>query len=192
MNNWKTHLLVAGIGVILASGCVKKAVKPTVEQPSVEEDQQAKAEKPFRLEDIVGQDWKDVPQLGNVYFDLDQSSLTNEARTALQRNAKFLKEYPQIEVRVGGHCDDRGTIEYNFALGQRRARAARDYYKALGIPENRLTAISFGEERPLCTDETEECRARNRRAETKVRMLSLGEEHPAKKGKKTKKAGRTK
>ena len=187
VKSWKTGTLMAMFAVLLVSGCMKKAVKPTVEKPPVDEEQlAADAEKPFRIEDVVGQDWKDVAQLANARFEFDQASLSSEARSVLQKNAKFLKDFPQMEVRMAGHCDDRGTVEYNIALGQRRARAARDYYKALGVSENRLSTISFGEERPLCTDETDECWAKNRRAETKVRVLSLDEQKPAKKGKKKK------
>lgn len=176
----KFILFVGLVFTFLGSGCMKKAVKQNIEKPPVEEvKEEVDTKKGFQVESLLGQDWKEIPELTNVQFEFDKASLTAEGRTVLQKNAKFLKDFPEVEMRVGGHCDDQGTIEYNIALGQRRARAARDYYKALGISENRLTTISFGEERPLCTAQTEECWAKNRRAETRVRVLALKSNTPA-------------
>jgi peptidoglycan-associated lipoprotein len=174
---WKTNLGMSLTVLFVFSGCIKKTVKPTkVEKPKEEQVmEKAEVDKPFDIESLLGQEWKEIPQLGNAHYEFDQAVLTSEARSVLQKNAKFLKDFPKIEVRVAGHCDDRGTLEYNIALGQRRARSARDYYKALGIPENRLSTISFGEERPLCTEGSEKCWAKNRRSETRVRVLSLEE-----------------
>lgn len=102
--------------------------------------------------------------LGDVYFDFDQSSLREDARARLSRNAEFLRSRPEFVVQVEGHCDERGTNDYNLALGERRAQAVREYLSQLGLGSNRLRTISFGEERPTCTQSDESCWQRNRRA----------------------------
>ncbi len=100
----------------------------------------------------------------SVYFELDQSDLTDEATQKLAANARFLKEHPELQVTIEGHCDERGTNEYNLALGDRRAHAAGDYLTSLGVSSRREKTISYGEERPVCTESTTACWARNRRA----------------------------
>jgi peptidoglycan-associated lipoprotein len=102
--------------------------------------------------------------LGDVYFDFDQSSLREDARQRLSRNAEFLRSRPEFVVQIEGHCDERGTNDYNLALGERRAQAVRDYLMQLGLGATRLRTISFGEERPSCTQSDESCWQRNRRA----------------------------
>ena len=101
--------------------------------------------------------------LDPVFFDYDQSDILAEARTALQRNAEWMRKWPSTRLRIGGHCDERGTNEYNLALGDSRAIAVRDYLVSLGIPGNRITTVSRGEESPFCTDSHEGCWSRNRR-----------------------------
>jgi peptidoglycan-associated lipoprotein len=105
-----------------------------------------------------------------IYFDFDRYNLSDAVRKTLQENAEILKSHKEWAILVEGHCDERGTIEYNLALGQKRAKEVRDYYVRLGIPEAALGTISYGEEKPLCTKQTEGCWAKNRRAETKVRL----------------------
>jgi peptidoglycan-associated lipoprotein len=102
--------------------------------------------------------------LGDVYFEFDQATLDASARERLSRNAEFLRAQPEYVVSIEGHCDERGTNDYNLALGTRRAVAARDFVAALGIAGKRLNALSYGEERPQCGEGTEACWARNRRA----------------------------
>ncbi len=102
--------------------------------------------------------------LRDVNFDFDRYELRPEAREILKGHAAWLKANPQARVEVEGHCDDRGTNEYNLALGAKRAESAKRYLIDLGIPANRLTTISYGEELPLCKEHTEDCWARNRRA----------------------------
>jgi peptidoglycan-associated lipoprotein len=101
--------------------------------------------------------------LEDIYFGYDADDLNEEARAALQRNRDWLEEHPSARIEIEGHCDDRGTIEYNLALGARRAAAAKDYLVALGISASRITTISYGEELPLCREATESCLQRNRR-----------------------------
>ncbi len=102
-------------------------------------------------------------------FDYDKSDLRSESRDALSKSADWLKlGYNTAVVEVEGHCDERGTIPYNLSLGERRARAAMEYLQELGVPANRLKMISYGKERPQCTESEESCWQRNRRAHMKI------------------------
>lgn len=102
--------------------------------------------------------------LEDVHFDYDQATLTEQARAILDRHAAWLKSHPSAKVMVEGHCDERGTVEYNLALGDRRARAARDYLVSAGVASEALRTTSYGKERPLDTGSNEAAWARNRRA----------------------------
>lgn len=102
--------------------------------------------------------------LGDIFFDFDKSTLRNEARDRLEQNAEFLNQHPEFVVTIEGHADERDTNEYNLALGERRANAAKDYLVSLGVSGDRLRTISYGEERPFCTQSTESCWQKNRRA----------------------------
>lgn len=103
-----------------------------------------------------------------VFFDFDKSNLKTEARTTLERQAFWLRKYPSLTVTIEGHADERGTREYNLALGERRASSARDYLVSLGIDPSRITTISYGKERPAVLGSNEEAWAQNRRAVTVV------------------------
>jgi peptidoglycan-associated lipoprotein len=100
----------------------------------------------------------------DIYFDYDESTLTDDSRQKLARNAELLRGQPQFTLTIEGHCDERGTNEYNLALGERRANAARDYLSSLGVTADRMRTISYGEERPVCTESDESCWRQNRRA----------------------------
>jgi peptidoglycan-associated lipoprotein len=102
--------------------------------------------------------------LKDIHFAFDSAALSEAARTTLRMHADWLKANPAARVQIEGHCDERGTAEYNMALGAKRAQAAMDYLVTLGVASNRLSTISYGEEIPLCKEKTEECWARNRRA----------------------------
>lgn len=112
--------------------------------------------------------------LGDAYFLYDQANLSAETREQLAKNATFLNQHPQLRVTVEGHCDERGTSEYNLALGERRAYSVRDYLVSLGVSAGRLTTISYGKERPVCTEEDESCWQQNRRAHHVVTGRSGG------------------
>ena len=99
----------------------------------------------------------------DIYFEFDKSTLTPMAQDNLTRKAGWLRANPDASVTIEGHCDERGTAEYNLALGDRRAESAKAFLVDLGIAPTRLTTISYGEERPVCTQHTEECWAKNRR-----------------------------
>jgi peptidoglycan-associated lipoprotein len=101
--------------------------------------------------------------LADIYFAFDQSDLTEEGKKNLEESAAFLKDHPRAKVMIEGHCDERGTIEYNLALGEKRAREARQYLADLGV-KNFLVITSFGKERQVCEEHDESCYWRNRRA----------------------------
>ncbi|MCR9071749.1 MAG: peptidoglycan-associated lipoprotein Pal [Alphaproteobacteria bacterium] len=103
-----------------------------------------------------------------VFFDFDSSALDADARTTLERQAFFLRKYPSISITIEGHCDERGTREYNLALGERRAAATRDYLVSLGIDPSRVTTISYGKERPVNPASNEQAWAENRRGVTVI------------------------
>ena len=101
--------------------------------------------------------------LGDVFFALDQSTLQDDGRAALQKNADWLRKWGSTKITLEGHCDSRGTTEYNLALGDRRAQAAKAYLVSLGISADRILTISKGKESPFCTEEAESCWSQNRR-----------------------------
>ncbi|MCY4442077.1 MAG: peptidoglycan-associated lipoprotein Pal [Deltaproteobacteria bacterium] len=107
--------------------------------------------------------------LADVYFAFDRSELEAEARDLLQRNSDWIKQNPEVSIEIEGHADNRGTNEYNLALGARRAQAVKDYLVTLGNAPDRLSTISYGEELPVCGVDTEECWHKNRRAHFVVR-----------------------
>ena len=100
----------------------------------------------------------------DILFEFDSAVLSETAQQTLRDKARWLQANPQVTVIIEGHCDDRGTNEYNLALGERRARSARKYLVSLGIDQSRLSTVSYGEERPLVIGDSEEARAKNRRA----------------------------
>ena len=102
--------------------------------------------------------------LADVYFPYDSIELSDNAREILRTNADWLSENKTAKAEIEGHCDSRGTIEYNLALGAKRANAVRDYLVSLGVSSDRLTTISYGRELQICQEETESCWAENRRA----------------------------
>lgn len=101
--------------------------------------------------------------LGDAYFDLDSSQIRSDAQSALQKDADWMKRWTSTKVTVEGHCDSRGSAEYNLALGNRRATAVRDYLTSLGIAADRVQIVSKGKEQPVCTEEAESCWQQNRR-----------------------------
>ncbi len=103
-----------------------------------------------------------------VFFAFDRSDITPEAQQTLQRQAEWLQRYPNVTVTIEGHCDERGTREYNLALGERRANAAKQVLVAAGIPSSRISTISYGKDRPVVAGSTEEAWAQNRVAITTV------------------------
>jgi peptidoglycan-associated lipoprotein len=101
--------------------------------------------------------------LGDVFFDYDESTIRADARAPLQVNADWMKRWTSTLVTIEGHCDARGSSEYNLALGARRAEAVKQYLVTLGVPANRVTVVSKGKEQPFCSEDAESCFSQNRR-----------------------------
>ena len=112
----------------------------------------------------VVQDFAATPELTDVFFDFDKYDIRPGDAKTLDSNASWLKSNPTHLVLIEGHCDQRSTNEYNLALGERRAKSTMNYLVSQGVQANRITIISYGEERPQCTEHTESCWAKNRRA----------------------------
>lgn len=131
-------------------------------QPQVEDTR----EDPLLSSDmqVVNEELRRRGFSADVYFDYDESTLTDDTRDKLSRNADLLKSQPQFSVTIEGHADSRGTNEYNLALGERRANAVKDYMVSLGVPAGRLRTLSYGEERQVCSEDEESCWSQNRRA----------------------------
>jgi len=111
-----------------------------------------------------------VQEVGDrIFFGYDSYNLDVQAQQTLRRQAAWLQQYSQYSIAVEGHCDERGTREYNLALGERRATAVRNYLVTLGVPANRVNTVSYGKERPTCTEANETCWSRNRRGVTTLR-----------------------
>ena len=166
----KNNVLLFALGSFLIfslTSCTKKKIVKKTEEPEEIEDVESEEL------DIRGKDFVNTKHLAPIRFDYDSDSLSEESRKTLLTNADFLKENDDLEILAEGHCDDRGTIGYNLALGQKRASAVRKYYISLGIKPKRIGSLSFGKEKYVCLENTEECFSVNRRAETKVRALKV-------------------
>lgn len=118
----------------------------------------------------TGGDFAAREDLKTVPFDYDSAKLSDEALAILKANAEIIKGEDGLSVLVAGHCDERGTVAYNLALGQKRAKEVRDYYINLGVDGSRVATISYGKEQPVCSESSEECWSKNRRAETRARV----------------------
>jgi len=159
--------LVALILTFLFVGCSKEEPPPPTAEaqprPAAPPPPPAPAPTPLPGPSISQQAFQEF-QNQDIYFDFDKYDLRTDARTTLDRKASFLNQNSSVRVQVEGHCDERGTNEYNMALGERRANAAKQYLTTAGISAGRLSTISYGEERPLDPGHTEAAWARNRRA----------------------------
>jgi peptidoglycan-associated lipoprotein len=178
---WMATVWVSALALgVLLAGCPKK--KPVTVADDMSDTTPAPAPAPQEVEapaapapvDQTPSPWDQDLQtaqeeaerlglIGDVYFDFDKYELKQEARDRLEKNAAFMRDKPQFVFTIEGHCDERGTNEYNLALGDRRANAARDYLVSLGVPAARVRTISYGEERGFCGEHNESCWWRNRR-----------------------------
>ncbi|HEX7768265.1 MAG TPA: peptidoglycan-associated lipoprotein Pal [Nitrospira sp.] len=111
----------------------------------------------------------DAAGLRDVFFGYDSFAISEEGRQALSRDAEWIKGNPGSQLKIEGHCDERGTSAYNLVLGEKRAKAARNYLVELGVSANRLAVVSYGKERPFCKDHSEACYAQNRRGHVVVK-----------------------
>ena len=174
-------LLVAGLGL---SGCAKptppiiaKPVPPTPQpQKAPEKEKETRptteVSRPLGVTDL---EWKTTDKVAkqvgvrDVFFDYNRYTIRSDMRAVLKANAKALNADPNKRVVVEGHCDERGTEEYNIALGDRRAEAIKKYLKNLGISSSRITTTSFGEQKPFCKSHNETCWQQNRRGHFVIR-----------------------
>ncbi len=142
-------------------GC-KPKVDPVVEQPVVVAPEPEPEPEPVEvIPEVIPVEDADFVV---VYFDLDKYNLVDAAKTALENNAQVLKDNPSVMVKIEGHCDERGTVEYNLSLGEKRAKAAMDYMIDLGVASSRLDMVSYGKERPIDNGHNEAAWSKNRRA----------------------------
>ena len=195
MNRKWTVWIVVPVLLVVLTGCPKKkpatpaedidvATTTVTPPPEPAEDVAPPAdptvddqvEDPLLSEDmqIVNDELRRRGFSADVYFQYDEDSLSDESRERLARNAELLRSQPQFQITIEGHADERGTNEYNLALGERRANAVRDYLGSLGVGADRLRTLSYGEERPVCTEVEESCWSQNRRAHMVVTGRSVG------------------
>ncbi len=159
--------------IIFAIGCAKKYVtkpeEPVKAKPEVaaEEKKEVKVEEkivPRKVEPTPPPAQEPIFELKDALFDYDKYDIRPDTRAVLDSVAAWLNKNKNINVLIEGHCDERGTNEYNLALGEKRATSARDYLIARGVASSRISTISYGEEKPLCTEHNETCWQENRRA----------------------------
>lgn len=161
-------ILVLTLSVLLVfGGCAKKVTEPVVEEPApqVVEQEPVVETKPEPV--VEKATAPDISDLGKVFFAYDSHNLSPEAKLALKVGAEWMKENADLKVTIEGHCDERGSDEYNMALGERRAQTVREYLANLGVSKGRLNAISYGEEQPATPGHDEVSWAKNRRVEFK-------------------------
>lgn len=179
-------LALGSVAMLITSGCHKKPVAastPPAPRPAAHE---SPAPAPQRQQPAAVSTPKSTPapsvaatrsskaledylnKLLDAYFDYDKANLRNDAQTALSSDSgelrSLLQEFPNTKLVVEGDCDERGSPEYNLALGERRAKVAQEFLTQIGVPAERLTTISYGQERPVCREHNEECWQKNRRA----------------------------
>lgn len=175
--------------ILILSSCAKKEVPPIVEPPKTMPKMEEKKEEPKfgkeesqELAKILGEEkreekqetedrekWKlygrSTPPLYAIFFDYDDFSIREDMWDRIRANVRYLMERTKVRIELQGNCDERGTNEYNFALGMKRALEVKKVLVKLGIDENRIDVISFGEEKPLCKESDESCWAINRRVD---------------------------
>jgi peptidoglycan-associated lipoprotein len=160
----RTIIVCSVASLALTFSCAKKT--PPAEEPVVAQPERpaAKTEDAAAPQDVQ----KIIANFQRIHFDFNSSELTAGTRNALMENVELLRKNATVKVEIQGHCDARGTSEYNLALGDKRARAVVDYMVRAGIEQARLTLVSYGKERPLEDAESETAWAKNRRAEFRV------------------------
>ncbi len=161
--------IIISISMLALWGCPKKAEVTATpeaqkEAPAVQKPEAVTEEaKPEAKEETKERAAAGAEGLQPVYFDFDRSFIRDDARPVMKANAEWLKANPKVKVKIEGNCDERGTKEYNQALGQRRAASAKKYLTDLGISGKRISLISYGKEQPICNEHNEECWQKNRR-----------------------------
>ena len=156
---WK-NLIFALTALAFVAACSSKKKEDVVDTMEVDGGIQSK---PIGF-DPMGSDSGNIPGLATVHFEYDKFALSPEARNILSQNAEFMRSNSAVNLQIEGHCDSRGSIEYNLTLGERRANAVKSYLVSLGIPDSRLSVLSYGEEKPMNAGDNESAHAANRRA----------------------------
>jgi peptidoglycan-associated lipoprotein len=162
------HLLVAGLALFLATALTTGCSKPKKSDADAAANAAGAtapviADKPIAF-DAMGSDSGNIAGLHTVNFEYDQARLTNDARKKLAGNAEWIKSNPGVTIQIEGHTDERGSVEYNLSLGERRAKSVKSYLESLGVDSKRMTVISYGEEKPLDPGHEEANWSKNRRA----------------------------
>jgi len=156
------------LGVSALAACSREAPEELPPAPATDNTTSDSAnQQPASSAPAVGSQAHFESIVGNattVYFDTDRFNIDSEDAAALQTQAQYFAQYPQVTFTIEGHCDERGTREYNLALGERRANAAKNYLVSLGVSPGRITTVSYGKERPVALASTPDAWARNRRA----------------------------
>ena len=169
-------LMVLALGFVVSAvglnGCASK--KKITEEPVKKEEVKAPPRRPTppavvprtpeKVEEVVPRDLS----FATIYFDFDKSDIRSDQRNAINRNAQLMSKYQTVRIRIEGHCDERGTEEYNMALGQRRADAIESYLIDYGISSSRIRTVSYGEMRPVDSGHNESAWSQNRRAEISI------------------------
>lgn len=167
MTRYLKYLMLAVIALAFLNGCPKPKVNELGQKPGTSttgKTQDGDGSSTDRAESgsvLTGA----LAGLRSIYFDFDKYNLRDDAKKTLETNAKLLMENSKTRIAIEGHCDERGTNEYNLALGEKRASAARDYLIRLGVDAAQISVISYGEERPVSMGHDEESWAKNRRGE---------------------------
>jgi peptidoglycan-associated lipoprotein len=160
----KASVLLVGVLVLLLfSSCGKKPSPAEEPTPPVVTEEETPQIPPQVTEEEVTKREITEEDLQPIYFDFDRHALRPDDRGILSLNAQVLKENPAVRIRIEGNCDERGTVEYNLALGEKRARAAKDYLINLGVDADRISIISYGKERPQYSGHNEQAWSKNRR-----------------------------
>jgi peptidoglycan-associated lipoprotein len=174
----QTVLAVALAGLIVLPACksgtqgapppmapapVAPATPPPAPEPPPSREIAPVEDEYARMRRMATDEIERMGLLSEIHFDLDSADIREADRPLLTKNADALKKFDFLRVTIEGHADERGTVEYNLALGERRAKAAQDYLVSLGVPADRLKTVSYGKEVPLCQQSSEDCWARNRR-----------------------------
>jgi peptidoglycan-associated lipoprotein len=180
MRKCPVFYVLIGLFILVSFGCQKRAItQPEVPQTGQQTDMTQSSKVPEKIsEQRVGSkvdsiESKDISSksaeekegmFADVYFDFDKYDLNDTYKPIVKSVSSWMLKNINSRLSIEGHCDERGTNEYNLALGDRRARSVKDYLVSLGIPSSRIDTISYGEEKPVCREHSEECWAKNRRA----------------------------
>ena len=169
MKTMRLTALISALSLAIAiSACSSKKKSGDAEAPA--QDAAVTSEKAPQIDstpmsfDAAGSDSGKINGLSTINFEYDKSTLTSDAKKKIQANAQWMKAHGNSNIQIEGHCDSRGSIEYNLSLGERRAQAVRSYMTSLGVANNRMSIISYGKEKPLSNGDSEADHQKNRRA----------------------------